>query len=226
MVRTAPGPDELSKGEPLIGVLALQGSFPLHIRSLERCGARTRRVRKPADLEGLSGLVIPGGESTTMENLALRCGLFEALGEAGRDGLPIFGTCAGAILLGKGAERPDRLELVDVEVRRNAYGRQVDSFSQDLFLAPFDSPFRCVFIRAPKIETPPESSPCEILGKHGDNPVLLRSGQILLATFHPELTSDLRIHKLFLEICGIRAPRVEPEAPAEAGRGRPGEKTF
>ncbi len=226
MVSAAPGPDHLRNGEPVIGVLALQGSFPLHIASLERCGARTRRVRKPADLEGLAGLVIPGGESTTMENLALRCGLFEALGEAGRGGLPIFGTCAGAILLGKGAERPERLELVNVEVRRNAYGRQVDSFSQDLFLAPFDSPFHGVFIRAPVIETPPENSPCEVLGKYEGNPVLLRSGQILLATFHPELTSDLRVHKLFLKICGITDSRDEPEVPGEAGRSQLREKSF
>ena len=99
MVSAAPAPDPLQNGEPVIGVLALQGSFPLHIASLERCGARSRRVRKPGDLEGLAGLIIPGGESTTMENLAQRCGLFEALREAGRGGLPIFGTCAGAILL-------------------------------------------------------------------------------------------------------------------------------
>ncbi|MEC9351689.1 MAG: pyridoxal 5'-phosphate synthase glutaminase subunit PdxT [Planctomycetota bacterium] len=216
MVSASPGPDHLHKGEPLIGVLALQGSFPLHIASLERCGARTRKVRKPADLQGLAGLVIPGGESTTMENLALRCGLFEALGEAGRGGLPIFGTCAGAILLGKGAERPGRLELVDVEVRRNAYGRQVDSFSQDIFLAPFDSPFHCVFIRAPIIEVPPGNPGCEVLGKHDDNPVLVRNGQFLLATFHPELTSDLRVHKLFLQICGSTASSSEPEIPGEA----------
>ena len=216
MVSAVSATDHLRNGEPVIGVLALQGSFPLHIASLERCGARTRRVRKPADLEGLSGLVIPGGESTTMENLALRCGLFEALGKAGRDGLPIFGTCAGAILLGKGTERPERLELVDVEVHRNAYGRQVDSFSQDLFLAPFDSPFHGVFIRAPIIEAPPGNSDCEILGKHDGNPVLLRSGQFLLATFHPELTSDLRVHKLFLQICGVTGSCAEPEVPGEA----------
>jgi len=222
MVSAAPATDHLRNGEPVIGVLALQGSFPLHIASLERCGARTRRVRKPADLEGLSGLVIPGGESTTMENLALRCGLFEALGKAGRDGLPIFGTCAGAILLGKGTERPERLELVDVEVHRNAYGRQVDSFSDDLLLTPFDSPFHGVFIRAPIIKDPCESLDCEILGKHDGRPVLLRSGQILMATFHPELTRDLRIHKLFLQICGL-----EPtETPGETGCSQVREKSY
>lgn len=226
MVSAAPAPDPLQNGEPVIGVLALQGSFPLHIASLERCGARSRRVRKPGDLEGLAGLIIPGGESTTMENLAQRCGLFEALREAGRGGLPIFGTCAGAILLGKGAERPDRLELVDVEVRRNAYGRQVDSFSEDIFLAPFDSPFHGVFIRAPIIETPCEDNDCEILGKHDGNPVLLRSGRILLATFHPELTRDLRVHKLFLKICGVTGSSAEAETPREAGRSQLKEKSF
>lgn len=226
MVSAVPATDRQRTGEPVIGVLALQGSFPLHIASLERCGARTRRVRKPADLEGLRGLVIPGGESTTMENLALRCGLFEALGEAGRSGLPIFGTCAGAILLGKGRERPGRLELVNVQVRRNAYGRQVDSFSDDLLLTPFDSPFHGVFIRAPIIEAPPGDSGCEILGEHDGNPVLLRSGQILLATFHPELTSDLRVHKLFLQICGVTDSRAESEVPGETGRSQLREKSF
>ena len=226
MVSAVPASDHLHNGEPVIGVLALQGSFPLHIASLERCGTRTRRVRKPADLEGLTGLVIPGGESTTMENLALRCGLFEALGEAGRGGLPIFGTCAGAILLGKGTERPGRLGLVDVEVRRNAYGRQVDSFSDDLLLTPFDSPFHGVFIRAPIIETPPGNSGCEILGKHDGNPVLLRSGQILLATFHPELTSDLRVHKLFLQICGVLDSSAEVKTRGEADRSKLSEKSF
>lgn len=200
--KAAPAPQQ--NGEAVIGVLALQGSFLLHIASLERCGIKVRRVRKPEDLEGIAGLIIPGGESTTMENLAHRCGLFEALRDAGRGGLPIFGTCAGAILLGKGTERPDRLEIVDVEVRRNAYGRQVDSFSDDLLLTPFDSPFHGVFIRAPIIETPCEDLDCEILGKHGGNPVLLRSGRSLLATFHPELTRDLRVHKLFLQICGLK----------------------
>jgi len=222
MVSAVPATDHLRNGEPVIGVLALQGSFPLHIASLERCGARTRRVRKPADLEGLSGLVIPGGESTTMVNLSLRCGIFVALGKAGRGGLPIFGTCAGAILLGKGAERPERLELVDVEVHRNAYGRQVDSFSDDLLLTPFDSPFHGVFIRAPIIKAPCESLDCEILGIHDGRPVLLRSGQILMATFHPELTRDLRIHKLFLQICGL-----EPaEAPGETGCSQVREKSY
>ena len=190
-------------GEPVIGVLALQGSFPLHLASLRKCGVRGRRVRKPGDLAGLRGLIIPGGESTTMEKLARRCGLFEALREAAGAGLPIFGTCAGAILRGRGAERPDRLELVDVEVRRNAYGRQVDSFSADLFLTPFDRPFHGVFIRAPIIEDPGTRIEGEVLGKHGGNPVLLRSGRMLLATFHPELTDDLRVHRFFLQICGI-----------------------
>ena len=141
MVNARRFPDLSRTAKPTIGVLALQGSFPLHIASLQRCGVETRRVRKPEDLENIQGLVIPGGESTTMENLASRCGLFDALRAAGRNGLPIFGTCAGAILLGKGTERPERLQVVDIEVRRNAYGRQVDSFNAELFLTLSRRPF-------------------------------------------------------------------------------------
>jgi len=203
MVSANPDPGSPRRGKAVIGVLALQGSFPLHVASLGRCGVATRRVRKPEDLHGLSGLIIPGGESTTMENLASRCGLFEALREAGHEGLPMFGTCAGAILLGKGSERPERLRVVDIEVRRNAYGRQVDSFDAELILSPFETPFHGVFIRAPIIEEAAENDDCEILGRHDGNPVLIRSGKILLATFHPELTEDLRVHQIFLRLCGI-----------------------
>ena len=230
MVSSEPSSDLKDDSEPVIGVLALQGSFPLHLACLRRCGVRGRRVREPGDLEGIRGLIIPGGESTTMENLARRCGLIEALREAGQAGMPIFGTCAGAILMGKGDERPERLELVDVEVRRNAYGRQVDSFSANLFLTPFDRPFHGVFIRAPVITDPGAHRDGEVLGKHDGNPVLLRSGRMLLATFHPELTEDLRIHRLFLQICGIEkndAPaKASGETADESGNGRLKEIVF
>ena len=185
MVNARRFPDLSRTAKPTIGVLALQGSFPLHIASLQRCGVETRRVRKPEDLENIQGLVIPGGESTTMENLASRCGLFDALRAAGRNGLPNFGTCAGAILLGKGTERPERLQVVDIEVRRNAYGRQVDSFNAELFLTPFETSFHGVFIRAPIIEAGSENLDCEILGLHEGHPVLIRNGRICLLYTSP-----------------------------------------
>ena len=226
MVNARRFPDLSRAAKPTIGVLALQGSFPLHIASLQRCGVETRRVRKPEDLENIQGLVIPGGESTTMENLASRCGLFDALRAAGRNGLPIFGTCAGAILLGKGTERPERLQVVDIEVRRNAYGRQVDSFNAELFLTPFETSFHGVFIRAPIIEAGSENLDCEILGLHEGHPVLIRNGRILLATFHPELTDDLRVHKLFLEMCELENGNPGEEIREESGAGQARENAF
>lgn len=194
---------ETSAGQPPpVGVLAIQGSYPLHRSALERCGAECREVRRPRDLDGLGGLIIPGGESTTMALLAREYGLFDAIRDLGRSGLPMFGTCAGAILLGRGSERPERLEVVDIEVERNAYGRQVDSFSAELRLAPFDAPFHGIFIRAPKLRPRNPAPGVEVLGEHAGCPVLVRSGSVLLATFHPELTGDPRIHRLFLELCG------------------------
>ena len=189
-----------------IGVLALQGSFPLHVQALRRCGVDTREVRRVPDLEGLAGLVIPGGESTTMSLLARQYDLFDAMRELGRTSLPIFGTCAGAILMGQGDDNPPRLGIVEVEAVRNAYGRQIDSFTAELDLKPFDAPFHGIFIRAPKLR------PCggydgkmpdsvEVLSTHEGEPVLLRCGRHLLSTFHPELTDDPRIHRLFLERC-------------------------
>ncbi len=190
----------------VIGVLALQGSYPLHSRAVERCGAIARRVRKPADLEELRGLILPGGESTAFAILAHKYGLFEPLRELGRGGLPMLGTCAGAILLGRGDEFPARLGLLAVDVERNAYGRQLDSFSADIDLEPFDSPFHAVFIRAPKFRVLDDSE-VETLGVCGDDPVLLRGGNILLTSFHPELTDDLRLHQMFLESCRSARPR-------------------
>ena len=186
-------------GPPVrIGVLALQGSFPLHIAAFERLGVEARRVRTPADLEGVSAIVIPGGESTVMSLLARKYELFEPLQRLAREGLPMMGTCAGAILLGRGSGEPPRLEAVPVELVRNAYGTQVDSFTAPVELDPLDSAFRGVFIRAPRIVPPAPGADVQVLGTHEGDPVMVRSGKILLTTFHPELTDDTRVHEYFL----------------------------
>ena len=174
---------------PRIGVLAVQGNFREHAAMLARLGAEVVEVRKPEHLDGIDGLVIPGGESTAILRLARLYGLEEALR---RFEAPIFGTCAGMILLGR-----DHLGLVDVAVRRNAYGRQVASFEADLALEGEDEPLRGVCIRAPWIEAAgPE---VEVLAEHDGRPVLAREGRILVASFHPELTEDTRVHELFLD---------------------------
>jgi 5'-phosphate synthase pdxT subunit len=186
--------------ERRVGVLALQGDFPLHLEALRRLDVPAIKVRLPGELAGLSGLILPGGESTTMVKLAKDYGLFEALRSVGREGLPMFGTCAGAILLGRGDPYPERLGLVPVTVRRNAYGRQRESFEKRIDLRIGGEPHLCVFIRAPKFE--PEKDPeVEVLGNDGTDPILIRYRNFLLSSFHPELTSDLRIHQLFLEMC-------------------------
>lgn len=193
---------------PAIGVLAIQGSYPLHLRALGRLGVEGRPVRKPAGIEGLTGLIIPGGESTTMTLLAQEYELFEPLRRAGLEGLPMLGTCAGAIILGRGEGPPPRLELAPVELERNAYGRQLDSFTATLELEPeiFGEPFHGVFIRAPRI-VGTQSPEVKILGEHQGSPVLVQSGKLLLSTFHPELTEDLRLHRYFLErCCGLVVP--------------------
>jgi 5'-phosphate synthase pdxT subunit len=172
-----------------IGVLAAQGNFREHAAMLRRLGADVVEVRKPEQLEGIDGLVIPGGESTAITRLIRLYGLEEAIRRFGR---PILGTCAGLILLDRA-----HLGLIDLEVERNAYGRQVHSFEADLELDG-DRPLRGVFIRAPRVaETGPG---VEVLAElHGD-PVLLREGRVLVAAFHPELTDDTRVHERFLEI--------------------------
>jgi pyridoxal 5'-phosphate synthase pdxT subunit len=177
--------------DPLrIGVLAVQGNFREHAAMLRRLGASAVEVRKPAQLAGLDGLVIPGGESTAFTRLMRLYGLDDAIRDfAG----PVFGTCAGMIVLGR-----DHLGLVDVGVRRNAFGRQVASFETDLELLGEHEPLRAVFIRAPWIEdVGPE---VEILAEVDGHPVLARQGRFLVAAFHPELTDDTRLHGLFLDI--------------------------
>src|SRR5580765_7575706 len=172
-----------------VGVLAVQGNFREHAAMLRRLGAEVVEVRKPAQLSVLDGLVIPGGESTAFTRLMHLYGLDEAIRAfAG----PVFGTCAGMIVLDRA-----HLGLVDVRVRRNAFGRQVASFETDLVLEGEDEPLRAVFIRAPWIE---EAGPeVEVLAELDGHPVLARQGCFLVAAFHPELTDDTRLHELFLE---------------------------
>jgi pyridoxal 5'-phosphate synthase pdxT subunit len=172
-----------------IGVLALQGNFREHAAMLRRLGAEPVEVRKPEQLEGLDGLIVPGGESTTFMRLMRLYGLEEAIR---RFEQPVLGTCAGLIVLDR-----DHLGLVDVEVARNAYGTQVHSFEADLDLAGEDRPLRGVFIRAPRVQQAGEE--VEVLGELDGEPVLLRQGRFLVATFHPELTDDTRVHELFLD---------------------------
>ena len=172
-----------------IGVLAVQGNFREHAAMLRRLGAEPVEVRKPYELRGLDGLVIPGGESTTFMRLMRLYGLEEAVRGFER---PVLGTCAGLIVLDRA-----HLGLLDVDVARNAYGRQVASFEADLELAGEDEPLRGVFIRAPRVEHAGEG--VEVLAKLDGEPVLLRQGRFLAATFHPELTDDTRVHELFLD---------------------------
>ena len=190
------------RGAPLIGVLALQGAFREHVRALESCGARTRLVRLPADLDGLDGLVIPGGESTTMTMLMSRMGLLEAVADAVKGGMPTLGTCAGMIVLSDRITdgRADQVALgaLDIGVRRNGYGRQVDSFEADLQVSGLDGgPFPGVFIRAPLVE---EVGAAEVLAKHDGRPVAVRQGRVMALAFHPELSGDLRLHREFLRL--------------------------
>jgi 5'-phosphate synthase pdxT subunit len=171
-----------------VGVLAVQGNFREHAAMLRRLGAEAAEVRRPEELEGLDGLVVPGGESTTFMRLMRLYGLDDAVRSfAG----PILGTCAGMIVLDR-----NHLGLADLEVERNAYGRQVASFEADLELAGEDEPLRGVFIRAPRVA---DAGPdVEVLAEHDGVPVLLRDGRLLVAAFHPELTEDTRVHELFL----------------------------
>jgi len=172
-----------------IGILAVQGNFREHAAMLRRLGAESVEVRKPEQLEGLDGLVVPGGESTTFVRLMRLYGLEDAIRAFQQ---PMLGTCAGLIVLDR-----DHLGLVDVEVARNAYGRQVSSFEADLELAGENEPLRGVFIRAPRVTAAGDG--VEVLAKLDGEPVLLRQGRFLVATFHPELTDDTRVHELFLE---------------------------
>jgi pyridoxal 5'-phosphate synthase pdxT subunit len=183
-------------------VLALQGDVREHLTALRGCGAEASPVRTPGDLEGVDALVLPGGESTTMSRLLQVFGLEVPLRERLAAGLPTLSTCAGLILLSREVldGRPDQLALgaLDVSVRRNGYGRQVDSFEADLAVAPLGvAPFHAVFIRAPLIES--TGAGVEVIASFGNNAVAVAQGPHLGLCFHPEMTGDPRLHQLFLE---------------------------
>jgi 5'-phosphate synthase pdxT subunit len=173
-----------------IGVLAVQGNFREHAAMLRRIGAEPIEVRKPEQLDGLDGLIIPGGESTAIMRLVRLYGLEDAIRAFTR---PVFGTCAGMILLDR-----NHLGVADLEVARNAYGRQVASFEADLELDGDERPLRGVFIRAPRVAE--AGAGVEVLAELDGEPVLLRDGRVLVASFHPELTGDTRVHERFLDL--------------------------
>jgi 5'-phosphate synthase pdxT subunit len=189
----------VNASRPRIGVLALQGAFREHAAMLRGLGADVVEVRLPAQLQGLDGLVVPGGESTAILRLMELYGLDEAL--RGFDA-PVFGTCAGMIVLDR-----ERLGLIDLVVQRNAFGRQIASFEADLEIEGEETPFRAVFIRAPLIIA--AGPDVDILAEVDGHPVLARQGRVLVASFHPELTADTRIHERFLQMVreeqGVRA---------------------
>jgi 5'-phosphate synthase pdxT subunit len=186
---------------PTVGVLALQGAFDIHRQRLEQLGATAPLVRTPADLVGLDAIVLPGGESTTMSMLLTTSGLFDELKGRLVDGLAVFGTCAGMILCATDVldGRPDQrgFDLIDLTVRRNGYGRQLDSFEADLEVTGLADDFHAVFIRAPLVER--IGPDVEVLARHDGVPVLVRGGRCTVAAFHPELTDDARLHQLFLD---------------------------
>lgn len=188
-----------------VGVLALQGDVVEHSSALADCGAHVVEVRSPGHLAGLDGIVLPGGESTTISKLLEVAGLFDPLAERLSEGLPAFGTCAGMILLATDVVdgRPDQRSFaaIDIGVRRNAFGRQVRSFEASLEVGGVRpaGPFDAVFIRAPVVE---RAGPAvEVLAEVGGRPVLCRQGPVLVAAFHPELSEDTRLHRLFLDTC-------------------------
>lgn len=189
-----------------VGVLALQGAFGLHVDLLESLGVRAVEVRRADQLDSIDRLVLPGGESTTMSMLAERFDLLEPLRDFGRSGRPVFGTCAGAILLSSeildGRDDQHCLGAVDISVRRNGFGRQVDSFEIDVDIDALaaaglgDAPFHAVCIRAPVIERVGDG--VEVMARIDGSPALVRDGAIMVAIFHPELAGDRRLHELFV----------------------------
>lgn len=183
-----------------IGVLAIQGDFAAHARAIARIGANAIEVRRANDFASLDGLIIPGGETTTMLKFIETEGIDAAIGDFARSGKPIFGTCAGAILLAREVYNPAQpsLALIDIAVERNAYGRQVDSFIATVETTFEGGPLEAVFIRAPMIRR--TGAGVKVIAHLSDEPVLVRDGNILAATFHPELTEDKRTHSLFLEM--------------------------
>jgi len=205
----------VTESSPLIGVLAVQGDVREHLYAVERAGARGTSVRRPAEVAAIDGLIIPGGESTTMDKLVRAFGLFEPLRQRIAAGLPVYGSCAGMIMLAdRIAEgRPDQQTLggLDITVRRNAFGRQVDSFEEDLHIhAIGGAPMRAVFIRAPWVEECGDG--VEVLATVEEGPaagrvVAVRQGRLLATSFHPEVTGDHRFHQLFVQM--VRDARAD-----------------
>jgi 5'-phosphate synthase pdxT subunit len=188
-----------------IGVLELQGDFLEHEAMLKQCGVKTTPVKEKQHLQHIDGLVIPGGESTTMGRLLVEFDMLETIQKLGRQGLPIFGTCAGCILLAKdivGRPTQTRLELMNITVDRNAYGPQTESFETQVYSPQFrDKPLHAVLIRAPaivKVGQGVQVLACK--GAQGEHPILVQEGNLLASTFHPELTDDKRVHMHFLDI--------------------------
>ena len=203
-----------------IGILALQGDFAAHGRALALCGLEAREVRLPRDLAGLRGLILPGGESTTLLRLMREYGFDEAIPRFAGSGGAIFGTCAGAILLARGVTSPAQwsLGILDIEVERNGYGRQIESFETELDGVapelmhagrPDGTPLPAIFIRAPRIRR--VGPGVTVLASVSGEPVLVRAGRILAATYHPELTADPRVHRYFTRAV---MPASAPRAPA------------
>ncbi|MGH2397879.1 MAG: pyridoxal 5'-phosphate synthase glutaminase subunit PdxT [bacterium] len=192
-----------------VGILALQGDVAEHVRMIRSCGADAQEVRTPGDLQRVDALIMPGGESTTIGMLMRRCGLDDAIRDRAREGLPILGTCAGAILLARQASggRPLLLKLMDIAVARNAYGRQRESFETDLSIPEVSvSPIRVAFIRAPVIEE--VGTGVQVLAEHDGSPVLVRQDNLLAATFHPEILDQSALHRYFIAMGGSSHSRL------------------
>ena len=195
---------------PRIGVLALQGDIREHLAALSDAGAEPLPVRRRSELEAVDALVLPGGESTTMSHLLRELDLLEPLRARLADGLPAYGACAGMILLaseildaGAGGREALPLRGIDMTVRRNAFGRQVDSFEGDVAFAGLDDPVRAVFIRAPWVERVGED--VQVLARAAGHPVAVRQGRVLATAFHPEITGDRRVHRLFVDLVNEEA---------------------
>lgn len=191
----------------VVGVLALQGDVREHIQAIRNAGGEAAPVKTREEIEQVDGLILPGGESTTVGKLLDRFGLMDVVRQMAVDGKPIFGTCTGMILLAREIEgsTQHRLGLMHITVRRNAFGRQVDSFEEDLSITGIDSPpVRAVFIRAPVVVQVDRG--VEVLATCQGYPVMVREGQLLAAAFHPELTTDTRVHRLFLDMVERAVP--------------------
>jgi pyridoxal 5'-phosphate synthase pdxT subunit len=190
----------VERSKVTVGVLALQGAFSAHEHALRRVGVSTRQVRLPRDLNGVDGLAMPGGESTTMSQLLESSGLFGEISRRIESGMHVLGTCAGVILLARtildGRADQKSFGALPITVRRNAYGRQIDSFETNLDVAGLSEPFTAVFIRAPIIES--LDGDVEVLASHDSQPVVVAHGNVVGVTFHPELTDDSRLHGLFV----------------------------